>query len=371
MKLADLPDIDFVNVNVDDLEAAMFEAYTNITGRTLSKADPIRLFILFIADVMIQIKNGTNDTGKMNLLKYATGDYLDNLAALLGVTRIPAKAATTTLEVELSAAREMETIIPAGTRVSAGGDLYFATDETLTITAGNTKESVGATCVVTGVAGNDFQPGEISTIVDPIAFVAGMTNITKSEGGSELEKDDALRQRVFEAPESFSCAGPAGAYEFFAKSLNSSIVDVSVDSPKPGVVQVTPLLTGGGIPEDEFLSEIQGALSADNVRPLTDHVIVTAPEVIEYDIVATYYVDSSMDAAAVQQNINTAVANFIAWEYSKLGRDVVPSKLIQYMMGVNGVKRVDVTSPVYTASSKNQIAKVGTVTVTMGGSEDE
>ncbi len=371
MKLADLPDIEFVNVNADDVEAALFESYTNITGRTLAKADPIRLFILFVADVIVQIKNNINDTGKMNLLKYAINDYLDALAALVGVTRIAAKAATTTLAVELSATRETETIVPAGTRVSAGGDLHFSTDEALIIPAGETSGTVGATCATTGTAGNDFQPGEISTIVDPVAFVTSMVNTTKSEGGSELETDDALRQRVFEAPESFSCAGPAGAYAFFAKSINSSIVDVAVSSPEPGVVQVVPLLTGGGIPGEELLEEVGAALSADDVRPLTDNVLVTAPEVVSYDITATYYIDESMDAATVQSAVNNAVTNFVAWEYSKLGRDIIPSRLVQYLMGVNGVKRVEVTSPVYTALDKNQVAKVGSTAITMGGSEDE
>ena len=371
MKVADLPNIDFVNVNADEVEAALFESYTNITGRTLAKADPIRLFILFIADVIVQIKNNTNDTGKMNLLKYATGDYLDNLAALLGVTRIEAKPATTTIQVDLSAAREIETIIPAGTRISAGGDLYFATDEALTITAGETTGTVGATCVVTGTAGNDFQAGEIATIVDPVAFVATMVNTTKSEGGSELETDDALRQRVFEAPEGFSCAGPAGAYAFFTKSLNSSIVDVAVSSPEPGVVQVVPLLTAGGIPGEEFLQEVEDALSADNVRPLTDNVTVVAPTVVDYDITATYYIENGMDATTVQNNVNAAISNFTEWEQSKLGRDIVPSRLIQYIMAVNGVKRVDVTSPVYAALDDGEVAKVDNISVTMGGGEDE
>lgn len=371
MKLADLSDIDFVNVNADEVEAALFESYTNITGRTLEKADPIRLFILFVADVIVQIENNINDTGKMNLLKYSTGEYLDNLAAMLGVVRIEAKAATTTIKATLSAERDIETIIPAGTRISPGGNLYFATDEALTITAGETTGTVGATCLTIGTAGNDFQAGEIANIIDPVAYVAEMVNTTKSEGGSDIEADTALRQRVFEAPESFSCAGPAGAYAFFTKSLNSSIVDVSVSSPEPGEVLVVPLLAGGGIPGEELLQEIDDALSADNVRPLTDNVTVDAPTVVSYNITATYYIENGMDAATVQGNVNKAVNSFVGWEQSRLGRDVVPSRLIQYIMAVNGVKRVEITSPVYTAVDATEVAKVGTISITMGGGEDE
>ena len=43
MKLSDLPDIDFVDVDRDTVQQAVFDAYTNITGRTLAQGDQIRL----------------------------------------------------------------------------------------------------------------------------------------------------------------------------------------------------------------------------------------------------------------------------------------------------------------------------------------
>ena len=129
MKLSDLPDIDFVDVDRDTVQQAVFDAYTNITGRTLAQGDPIRLYNLFITEVIIRLLNKLNDTGKQNLLKYANGGKLDNLAALVRTTRLQSSAATTTLMVTLSAARANETIIPAGTRVASGDNKYFATDE--------------------------------------------------------------------------------------------------------------------------------------------------------------------------------------------------------------------------------------------------
>ena len=371
MKLADLPDIDFVDIDTDTVEQALFDSYSNITGRTLAQGDPIRLFILFVADVIIQIKNNVNTTGKQNLLKYSTGDNLDNLAAMLGVTRIAASAATTTIKATLSAVRTTETIIPAGTRISPEGSIYFATDKALTITAENTTGTVAATCTTTGISGNGYQAGEISSIVDPIAYVASMVNTTKSEGGAAIETDDALRERVFEAPESFSCAGPSGAYAYHAKSVNSSIIDVSVSSPTAGSVQIVPLLTDGTIPGTEIINEVLTKLSADDIRPLTDNVTVIAPTAVSYDVTATYYIDSDADAATVKNNVATAVSSYTAWQRAALGRDINPSKLIQLVMAVSGVKRIDVTAPVFTEVSDNQVAQSGTVSVTMSGSEPE
>lgn len=371
MKLSDLPDINFVDVSTEDVEAAMFDTYTSITGRTLQKADPVRLFILFVADVIVQIKNNINDTGKQNLLKYAAGDNLDHLAALLGVTRIPASAATTTLNAVLSAPRSNETVIPAGTRVSTADKVYFATNEAVVIEPGGTSITVPATCAITGSSGNGYDIGEISSIVDPVPYVAGMSNITQSAGGADTEADDALRERVFEAPESFSTAGPAGAYEFRAKSVNSSISDVSVTSPSPGVVRIVPLLVGGAIPKQELLDTIGDALSADSIRPLTDKVTVIAPTPVSYNVNASYYIAGDADAATVQKNVASAVANYTAWQKAKLGRDIVPSKLVQFLMTVSGVKRVDVAEPTYTTVDVASVAQEGTVNVTMAGSEDE
>lgn len=371
MKLADIPDVDFVNVDAQEIENAVFDAYQNITGRTLAQGDPVRLFLLFQADVIIRLLNKINFTAKQNLLKYATGDNLDVLAANAWTTRIAASAAHTTLKATLSAVREKETIIPKGTRVSTQDNIAFETDSALIIKAGEQAGTVAATCTRTGTIGNNFRVGEICNIVDPVAYVDTMVNTTFSEGGSDTETDDSLRERTWEAPETLSVAGPEGAYKARTKAANSSIIDVYVDSPSPGVVRVVPLLVGGEVPGEEILAEVQKELSADSVRPLTDYVQTRAPTVVSYDISATYYIDDDADAATVQTTVTAAVSNFAAWQRARLGRDINPSRLVQMLMGVSGVKRVDVTKPAFTVLSNTQVAHEKTVNVVMAGSEGE
>ena len=184
MKLSDLPNIDFVDVDTETIENSVLESYANITGRELHKADPIRLFCLFIADVIVQLMNKINDTAKQNLLKYSREDKLENLAALLGVTRIQASAAMTTMKVTLSAARDVDIVVPAGTRITTDDHVNFATDKAIVIPAGDTEGTVAATCQKVGTTGNDYAPGEIKTIVDPVPFVKSIVNTTRSEGRS-------------------------------------------------------------------------------------------------------------------------------------------------------------------------------------------
>lgn len=372
MKLADLPDIQFVDTDVNAIQAAVFESYTNITGRTVAKGDPVRLFLLVIADILVQLKNDFNYTGKQNLLKYAVGNHLDNLGALVDTPRLQATAAGTTLQVVLSGSRDQETIVPAGIRVTTGTQIYFATEDVLIIPAGQTQGTVHAVCSTVGTAGNDFLPGEISQIVDPVPYVKNITNTTKSEGGSDTEEDESYRERISEAPERFSVAGPEGAYRYYTKAINALIHDVAVTSPAPGVVEVRPLLENGTIPGEEILTQVLEGLSDKTIRPLTDKVEVKAPEAVSYQIAAKYYLNKEDKSQTLQ--ITEAVAaktkQYVAWQKEILGRDINPSRLISLLMEA-GIKRVEVTAPVYTVLSPTQVAITDSVKVEMAGTEDE
>ena len=96
-----------------------------------------------------------------------------------------------------------------------------------------------------------------------------------------METDDALRERIHEAPESFSNAGSYGAYRWHTFNASALISDVSIISPSPGVVRVYPLLKGGEMPTEEIMRAVTEALNDRAVRPLTDKVEVLMPEVVE------------------------------------------------------------------------------------------
>lgn len=66
----------------------------------------------------------------------------------------------------------------------------------------------------------------------------------------------------------------------------------------------------------------------------------------------------------------------MSWQSAKLGRDINPSYLVGLLMQT-GIKRVALTEPEFTVlrdggdGTVPQLAKVGTVTITSGGYEDE
>ena len=376
MTLADLADVKFVDADPDEIMAALVADYLEITKRkTLAKGDPVRLFLLAVAESIVRLRNAINYTGKMNLLKYAEGDFLDHMGAFFDTPRLDAAAAATTIKITLSTARERGTVIPAGTRISNGDRLYFSLPEEAVIPAGETEILVPAECMETGETGNDYMPGEISTIVDPVPYVASMANTTKTEGGSERETDAHYRERIHEAPEKFSTAGPYGAYRYWAMSASALIADAQPYGPEdsPGEVEIYVLLENGGIPGEEMLSKVLDAVADDEkgVRPFTDHVTAKPPDIVEYDLSLEYYMLSGADATATEKAVEEAVDGYVLWQKAKLGRDINPDELVLRLKSINGVKRVNILSPVFTSLDERQVALAGSVQIRAMGSEDE
>jgi phage-related baseplate assembly protein len=374
MALIDLPGIDYVSEDVNETLNNMITVVEALLGRSLLPADPLRLFLQSQAALVVQQRTLINKVAKANLLRYAPSDVLDEMGYFTETTRLPATAAKTTVRFTLSAAQSFAVSIPTGTRVCNEGDpkRYFATTEYAEVPAGATTIDVPVTCTEAGALGNGYKPGQLNQLVDPIAYIASVTNVTESEGGTDEESDDAYRERIRTAPEAFSVAGPVGAYQYLAKTASSAIIDVAVDSPADGEVVVVPLLTGGEIPGAEILAAVEAIVNDKTRRPLTDKVTVTAPSAVSYNINLTYWVaqDQAADVTAIQAAVTSAIGDYVLWQKSRLGRGINPSELIRRVMAA-GAYRVNVTSPVYTAIGDAEVAVAGAVTATYGGLADD
>lgn len=372
------PDISFIDdTTIEDVLTQMINdyqtKYKEVTKKevSLAQADPHRLIMYSCAVQIYQAMQYADYAGKVSFLKYARGDYLDNLAAIRGVARLQAAAASTVLKFTLSEPISSVVGIPAGTRATNGNDVFFATDEYAEIKAGETAVSVAATCTEKGSLGNNFAEGEFNVLVNALPYVVSVVNTSQTFGGSDLENDDSLKERVFEMPNSYSTAGPTGAYSYFVKQVDQSISDVVIRSDTPGVVKVI-FVTESGMPDSALIQKVQDELEDRDVRPLTDKVEVLAPETQTYNVDLTYYISSSEKAsvAAIQENIAAAVTVYNNWQTEKIGRDINPSYLIQKIMEA-GAKRAVVLSPTFTVLDNGTIATTGTVSVKYGGLEDD
>ncbi|TXF11939.1 baseplate assembly protein [Pelomicrobium methylotrophicum] len=157
------------------------------------------------------------------------------------------------------------------------------------------------------------------------------------------EDDERLRSRILEAPESFSVAGPRLAYRHHAMSADSSIVDVAVTSPEPGVVRLYPL-TATGLPSADIKTLVLAKASAEDVRPLCDTVEVADPIDMSFIVDARLTVLQQYDAETVRQQALAAVITRCNEIASRLGRDVARSALIA-ALHVEGVASVRLVAP--------------------------
>jgi len=290
-ELANVPDISFIgNMTLAQTEEQLRENYLRlykaITGKEgeLRDADPKTLLIKAIALIEYQTMQFVDAKGKAELLKSSTGDDLDALAALLGITRQPSKKATATERFTLSAARGEATGIPAGTRVRTQNGQYFNTLEYAEIAAGDTYTDATVQAEEAGTGADGILTGVIDTLVDPIPYIASVTNTTVSSGGLDVEGDYSLTERTFLAPNRFSVAGPKGAYEYFVKEWRSDVADVQITSPSACVVAIYLMFADGTIPDASEKASLLSYLDDNIIRPLTDNVVCNDPEEITYNI---------------------------------------------------------------------------------------
>ena len=386
------PEYQFVSTDTSSLVEKMTAEYVRLTGETILPGSPENLMIRWVASIILQMRVKLNVAANQNLPSRAEGDNLDALAQLFYAAERPeARPAVCTVRFQISQAQMTSILIPAGTRVTDGGQtLYWETLTDAYIPIGAVYADVRVRCQTPGTVGNGWQPGSINTIVDLYDYYSGCGNITVSDSGSERLEDDAFYEILRASLDGMSTAGARGNYIYHAKAVSSEITDVVVNSPAPGEVRLYILTADGEKASETLKQSVYEACNADSVRPLTDYVVVGDPEEVEYDISLTYYVPSKLtqSSADLEAAVQTALEEYKLWQAGKLGRDINPSKLNSLLMST-GIKRVDLRSPAFTklrdgnlymgsegerpvlAETIPQIAKVRSITITNGGVEDE
>lgn len=183
------------------------------------------------------------------------------------------------------------------------------------------------------------------------------------------EDDTRLRYRTQLALEGFSTAGPIGAYRYHTLSVSSRIADCAVASPQPGDVLITILDSeGNGAASAALLDQVATALSADDVRPLTDHVIIQSADIVDYQITASLITYPGPDAEIILQAAHAAAADYIAAS-RRLGYDITLSG-IYAALHRPGVQRVDLSAPAANiVLAAHQAAHCTAVAITLGGTD--
>ncbi|MGN7867790.1 baseplate assembly protein [Paracoccus sp. 22332] len=165
-----------------------------------------------------------------------------------------------------------------------------------------------------------------------------------------METDAELRNRAQIALESFSTAGPRGAYEYHALSADAQVLDAGVTSPAPGQVQVV-VLGRSGVPASAVTDAVSNALNAEEVRPLCDTVIVLPAELVSYDVNAVLTFQSGPGSEATLLDAAAAVQEYTERQ-RKIGATIHRSALFAALHRP-GVEAVSLTSPAADVTTTN------------------
>jgi phage-related baseplate assembly protein len=190
------------------------------------------------------------------------------------------------------------------------------------------------------------------------------------------EEDERLRYRCQMALEGLSVAGSRGAYLFHSLSASAWVTDASVDSPTfaavpvsdalrsqlpagalvlvcsdaagliaplPGDVSIAVLPMDSSINGDELAAAVQVALSADDVRPLTDRPRVSAGQPTVFRVQAVIEIENGPDSQTVMAEARAGLNSTLA-STRKLGRTLSRSAIFA-ALHVAGVSRVVLTEP--------------------------
>lgn len=185
-----------------------------------------------------------------------------------------------------------------------------------------------------------------------------------------MESDPDLRTRTQQAFEGLSVAGPTAAYEFWGRSADGRVADISAVSPTPACVTISVLSReGDGTASDDLLFVVAAALNDEEVRPVADRVTVQSAEIVPYQIDATLYIYPGPEAEPVRQASEQQLQAYIAAQ-NRLGRDIRLSA-IYAALHVEGVQRVELAQPVADiVLSDYQASHCTEYTITVGGYDE-
>lgn len=371
-------DFNFAETDSAKIYTAIIGSLMDSCNEALYPGDERRIFGEALVAVLVSLYSEFNGKMKQRTLRYARGEVLDAIGERYSVFRADPASASAIFRFSVSATQSANIIIPAGTRITTDGSVYFATEETAVLPAGEPSVDVVAVCTLGGSDYNGFTVGTIATLVDLIPYISEAVNITISTGGDDgepytTEGDDRLRERIRLAPAAMSTAGTESGYRYFALSADPDIVDVAIDCPEdePNTVNIYPLMRGGALPDEDTLQKVLDAVRADKRRPMTDLVQAFAPEQVEYGVEVKYYCTKDDEAALIQaiEGEGGAIEQYIEWQAAALKRDIDPDQLRSFIFaaraesGATGTVRIDVTQPTYTALSKMQVAKLSAAPV--------
>lgn len=308
--------------DIDDMENGFPWDFTKPTA--LEKAEMLEFHLV--------------ETLKIMFPMWAYDEWLDYHAKGRGITRKPANAASG----ELLITGISGTTIPAGFKFAAPATadtpaIEYQTTEKYTIGEDGTVR-VQITAVEAGPKGN-VPANTVTLMMTPIKGITSITNEANITGGTEVESDDELRNRIMEidAASEASFVGSDGDYKRWAEEvLGVGTALVMPEWAGPGTVKVVVIDANGQPANTAIIAAVYDNIMSPGDRlqrkaPIGATVTIEAPTAKELNYtftlelkagenqetvlerfkaqLRTYYVEAKKDGVVRYNRVSSILTN--------------------------------------------------------------
>jgi len=307
-----------------------------LPGYIPSESDNVMLVLRAFSYRELYLRASFNQMAKAFFLSTAQNNDLDNLAeTLYGLYRLQGSKPYADMEFSVTTILPYDVLIPAGFELVDETSTHFAKLlDDVVIKAGEEK-AIGKIELQEYIVSSSVKT-EIQ--VSPLPYLQ-VKQLNDFINGSNPESDEDFKQRIRISLADKSTAGSSMTYKSFTFKADERVEDVKVLSPSAGVVDVV-YYSGNA---DALMQErIENTLNADEVRPLTDLVVVKKANEIVFDVEAEIVIKNGVDSSAVYSN---AISNLKS-TFSKMniGEDISVAKIIHSLM-VDNVIDVSLIAP--------------------------
>ncbi len=208
-------------------QSVLTDIHTGSVARTLAETIALEIARLY-AQLEVIYQSGFVDT--------ATGRSLDNVVALLGVTRIDGGRPVGDIEFTRSPGSRGIVTIPSGTRViTVDGNVEYETTETVTLLEGQSIIRASAR----DLEANDPVPaGSLTVLPVPITGISSVNNPSPTAISAQSETDEELRARA----KSFLHGSERATLGAIRQAISRQGITADIEEVAgvPGRLEITP-----------------------------------------------------------------------------------------------------------------------------------
>ena len=343
----------------EEIYQEMLAAFEARSGRRLDGSCDLAVRLYALAAQVQALECQAEWVLDQSFPQTAQGAYLDQHAAMRGITRQAAARAAGTLRfyTEEPAAAALD--IPAGSVCMTEDGVRFQTTRAAVLPEGERTVDVPAEAVEPGSGGN-AGPETVTVLTSCPVGITGCVNPEAFSGGSDAEDDAALRARVLESYQRLPNGANAAFYEEQALRHEGVAAARAIGRAR-GIGTVDVYITApAGAPDAALLEEVRADLQAK--REIAVDVQVLAPETVPTDVTVELDAGENGDFETVKDAVSAAAAGWFTGKL--LGKPVRLAELGRLVYSVDGVENYHILAPAADApGDAKKLPVLGTLTV--------